>query len=344
MEFFLLKLNRTTPPPPPPTTTAEPKTTTYIFKFKPSGALTDEPTTTEEIDTTEPTSTTTTTAAPTTTKIPQKTSSSTTTTTESPAITEPSQDETTTMSPTEESTEAGTETTETSDTEATTEPMTTEMPAATTTKATPKRRRRRQNTVNTTTIIVGFAQPNDYDLTLHYDSNDPLNYYNYATPGQFQPKERPATNGHLTVNPAHVAAAVAGADFLPAQHRQETVLPDIDDNIVNDKFHITPFESIQVPYRMYNTILRYAYIDSIKSSLVELPLDSNNYNLLILVPDVDNHLDAVLSAMRNDYSVNLRQLQRRLRPHWIKTIVPKFQQKGNIVLTNDLMKVSEYFN
>lgn len=153
------------------------------------------------------------------------------------------------------------------------------------------------------------------------------------------------TNGHLTIDPAAfagAAAAAAATDFLPAQHRQEAVLHDIDDNIVEDQFHVTPFETIQVPYRIYNTILRYAYVDSLKSSIIELPLDSDNYNLLIVLPDVENNLDAVLAAMRNDFSVNLRQLRRRLRPHWIKTIIPQFHQKGNIVLTSDLMKVSAH--
>lgn len=203
----------------------------------------------------------------------------------------------------------------------------------TTTTEPPTRRRQRniyEPLVKNATSIVVYA-PNDYDLTLHYDSSDPLNYYNYATPGQLSSKM--TSNGNFM---NHVAVA---AEFLPAQHRQEAVIHDIDYNIVDDKFHVTPFEVVQVPYRIYNTILRYAYIDKLKSSIVELPLDSDNYNLLIILPDIENNLDAVLAAMRNDFSVNLRHLRRRLRPHWIQTIVPKFHLEGNIVLTSDLMKV-----
>lgn len=256
-------------------------------------------------------------------------------------------DSTTTPSTAETTSESETEKTETTDaptTESieTTEPMETteettlftEIPTSAPQRR--RRRRRRRQSVqplpkNASTIIVTYT-PNDFDqLQLHYDSNDPLNYYNYATQS---PPAAAQSNGRYS----HVPDT-----FLPAQHRQQPheqpVQDNDDNNVVEEPFHINSFETVQVPYKMYNTILRYSYIDGIKSSILELPLNSDNYNLLIVIPDVDNNLDAVLSAMRNDFSVNLRQLRRRLRPNWIKTIVPKFHQKGNIVLTTDLMKV-----
>lgn len=179
-----------------------------------------------------------------------------------------------------------------------------------------------QRLSNASDFVVTYT-PTEYDLTLEYDPNNPLNFYNYA---KADPSSAGEANGHFNT-----------ADFLPAQHRQEQ-LHDIEDNI-DDVFHITSYETIQVPYKAYNTILRHAYVESIKSSIIELPLDSDNYNLLIVLPDVDNSLDNVMATMRNDFSINLRELRRRLRPNWIKTIVPKFHQKGNIVLTGDLMKV-----
>lgn len=208
----------------------------------------------------------------------------------------------------------------------TTESETETEPTATTARSSRSVRQAEPLFKNGSTIVLSYApnlgpNPSDYDLTLHYDSNDPINYYNYAKSGASPPQ----VNFNM-------------GEFLPAQHRVAES-PDIEEKEVYEPFHINSFEKVQAPFKIYNTILRYAHIDNIKSSILELPLDSENYNLLILLPDLENNLDAVMNAMRNDYSVNLRQLRRRLRPHWIKTIVPKFHQQGNIVLTGDLMKV-----
>lgn len=210
--------------------------------------------------------------------------------------------------------------------DATTESQTETEPTTTTTTTTARSSRSIRQVdpllKNATAIILSYApNPNDYDLTLQYDSNDPINYYNYAKTGSTAPQVNFNTG-----------------EFLPAQHRQDEA-PDAEEKEVYEPFHINSFEKVQAPFKIYNTILRYAHIDNIKSSILELPLDSEYYNLLILLPDLENNLDSVMHAMRSDYSVNLRHLRRKLRPHWIKTIVPKFHQKGNIVLTGDLMKV-----
>ena len=187
-------------------------------------------------------------------------------------------------------------------------------------------RHRRSNSTSQVfeTFLVSYRPP-DYNVQLHYDSNDPLNYFDYEK-----------------LNPTVSQRFKASSDFLPAQHRQDQqqLNEDTEEADVQDLFYLNSFETIQVPYKMYNTILRYAYVDTLRSSVVEFPLDSDNYNLLILLPDFDHSLEQLLITMRNEYAPTLRQIKRRLKPQWIKTIVPKFHQKGNVVLTSDLMKVS----
>lgn len=107
----------------------------------------------------------------------------------------------------------------------------------------------------------------------------------------------------------------------------------------NHIFYLSPAESVQAPFKTYNTILRYAHVDALKSSVLELPLDSDNYNLLLLLPDQPYGLDGLVAAMASDSAPALRDIRAKLKPEWIQAMVPKFNLEGNIVLTGDLMKV-----
>uniref|UniRef100_A0A1B0GK26 Putative serpin n=1 Tax=Lutzomyia longipalpis TaxID=7200 RepID=A0A1B0GK26_LUTLO len=107
-----------------------------------------------------------------------------------------------------------------------------------------------------------------------------------------------------------------------------------------DLFYLNRFESAQVPYKFFNTIMKFAYLDSIQSSVLEVELDSDNYNLLLILPDYYYGLDRVLAAMKTRFVPNIRELRTEiLQPTWIKAMIPKFFLHGRIVLTNDLQNM-----
>lgn len=126
-----------------------------------------------------------------------------------------------------------------------------------------------------------------------------------------------------------------------------TPVPNSDskDDVFNHFFYLTHYETIQVPYKFYNTILRFTYVEAIRTSVLELELDSDNYNLMIFLPDYDYGLDNLLAAMKSNYVPSLRDIKKSMKQQWVKAIVPKFNLKGNIILTSDLqqMGIEEIF-
>ncbi|GAB0097435.1 uncharacterized protein DMENIID0001_130720 [Sergentomyia squamirostris] len=107
-----------------------------------------------------------------------------------------------------------------------------------------------------------------------------------------------------------------------------------------DLFYLSRFESAQVPYKFFNTIMKFAYLESIQSTVLEVELDSENYNLLLILPDYYYGLDRLLAAMKTRFVPNIRELRTEiLQPTWIKAMIPKFFLHGRIVLTNDLQNM-----
>ena len=88
--------------------------------------------------------------------------------------------------------------------------------------------------------------------------------------------------------------------------------------------------------------MKYSYVDYLQASLLEIDLDSDYYNLMIIMPDFFDGLHNLAHKLRTYFEVkSLRHVRQAMEYHWIQTIVPKFNLKGNTVLTNDLQNVSE---
>lgn len=116
------------------------------------------------------------------------------------------------------------------------------------------------------------------------------------------------------------------------------------DDAIEHNFYLTETETVKVPYKIYNTILKYAYVDRLQSTVLELELDSDDYKLIIILPDYEFGLGNLMKLLQNGENVpNLRDIVKQMTPSWVKTIVPKFTLKGNIILTSDLQNVSRKF-
>lgn len=97
--------------------------------------------------------------------------------------------------------------------------------------------------------------PSGYGVSSDADLYDP--YFNYATP------HPPDLYNYPDGNPIF-----ATREFEQTDHQPEEV-----DHI----FFLNPHDSIRIGFKVYNTILRFAYIQGIQASALELPLDSENY-------------------------------------------------------------------
>lgn len=157
--------------------------------------------------------------------------------------------------------------------------------------------------------------PTGYGVAADANLYDP--YFHYATPNP------PDLSFYPDGNPIF-----ANRDFDQIEHHHDEI-----DHI----FYLNPHDSIRIGFKVYNTILRFAYIPEIQASVLELPLDSENYSLLIFVPD--QPIDDLVNVLGTHLSPSLADIRAALRNNWIKTMIPKFHLKGNVVLTGDLMKV-----
>uniref|UniRef100_A0A8W7PK16 Serpin domain-containing protein n=1 Tax=Anopheles coluzzii TaxID=1518534 RepID=A0A8W7PK16_ANOCL len=150
----------------------------------------------------------------------------------------------------------------------------------------------------------------------------------------------------VTTNPSPALLATAG--FPPAVDntvRKNPFLQQPDayrllDDTIEHNFYLTETDIVKVPYKVYNTILKYAYIERLQSTVIELELDSEDYKLLIILPDYEFGLGNVLKLLQiGDNVPSLREVTEQMSPTWVKTIVPKFNLKGNIILTSDLQNL-----
>lgn len=185
-------------------------------------------------------------------------------------------------------------------------------------------------------------------------NNNNYNNYYYTTPNpNVMPQISPPPSTPL--NPMPIPAPPISTDdinlpdiFLNFDYRTKFNTNhhnhnrDSDNIYNNDFFYLNTFEYVKIPYKFYNTILRYSDIPTLQASVLEIPLDSNDYNLLIILPNYDIKLEELIVKLKSTTAPNLRTIKENLQPHWLQASVPNFQLNGNIILTRDLMKVIIY--
>ncbi|XP_059049182.1 mucin-2 isoform X2 [Achroia grisella] len=98
-------------------------------------------------------------------------------------------------------------------------------------------------------------------------------------------------------------------------------------------------KSVQVTYMHYDTILEHAYLPHLEASALRLPLDSDRYYLLVVLPTRGGvpELGRLLARMARES--DLSDVYSALRPRRVRAIVPSFTVKGHVALTTDLQKL-----
>lgn len=90
----------------------------------------------------------------------------------------------------------------------------------------------------------------------------------------------------------------------------------------------------------YDSVLEYAYLPHLEASALRLPLDSERYYLLVVLPNRrgSGELARLLGRMARES--DLSDVYAALRPRRVRAVVPSFIVKGHITLTTDLQKVA----
>lgn len=163
----------------------------------------------------------------------------------------------------------------------------------------------------------------DYESDFHLDSPPPT-----VTP------LGPSSTEHTPISNARP----------PISKYRNTHPKDLFDNVNSDTleslFYLNDYETVRVPFKIYDSVMKYAHVDSLEASFLEIDLDTEYYNLIIIVPDHHDGLSELTSKLRLHEASTLRRIRNAMEFYWVKTIVPKFNLKGNTILTNDLQNVS----
>ncbi|VVC98319.1 unnamed protein product [Leptidea sinapis] len=129
-------------------------------------------------------------------------------------------------------------------------------------------------------------------------------------------------------------------NFDEAVYRSFDIGSDSVPSFEGDKdFLANGLRSIQVSYMHYDTVLEYAFLPHLEAAALRLPLDSDRYYLLVVLPirPGAGELGRLLGRMARES--DLSDVYAALRPRRVKAIVPSFTVKGHVILTTDLQKL-----
>ncbi|XP_026484509.2 uncharacterized protein LOC113392340 [Vanessa tameamea] len=107
----------------------------------------------------------------------------------------------------------------------------------------------------------------------------------------------------------------------------------------NKMFSVNGLRNIQVTYMQYDSVLEHAYLPHLEASALRLPLDSERYYLLVILParKGSGELTRLLARMARES--DLSDVYAALHPRRVRAVVPSFIVKGHITLTTDLQKL-----
>ncbi|XP_061392570.1 uncharacterized protein LOC133328037 [Musca vetustissima] len=111
-------------------------------------------------------------------------------------------------------------------------------------------------------------------------------------------------------------------------------------DVITHVFYLSSQQIIYTTFKVYNAVLYYKYFEHMRLSVLELELDTPEYNLIILLPDYNSDLVAAAASLRS--GPKLRLMRKQLKPKWVQAIIPDFKLHGTIFLTNDLQNLGIY--
>ncbi|XP_050352616.1 serpin H1 [Nymphalis io] len=111
-------------------------------------------------------------------------------------------------------------------------------------------------------------------------------------------------------------------------------------NEEDDKmFLVNGQRNIQVTYMQYDSVLEHAYLPHLEASAIRLPLDSERYYLLVILPSRRGSGELARLLARMARESDLSDVYAALHPRRVRAVVPSFIVKGHVALTTDLQKL-----
>lgn len=142
-----------------------------------------------------------------------------------------------------------------------------------------------------------------------------------------------------TMNPAPISSTHSAINSHRTSSQKE-LFDNVKSDSVEHIFYLNSHETVRVPFKIYDTVMKYAHVESLQASVLEIDLDTDYYNLILIVPDHHDGLAELTNKLRFHEASTLRRIRNSMEFCWVKTSVPKFSLKGNTILTNDLQNVS----
>lgn len=174
----------------------------------------------------------------------------------------------------------------------------------------------------------------DYETDFHLDS---VSHAPASTVG-------PASTANPLSSPHPVSSAYPVSSPRPSvgkfrKSNPKDLFDNVDTDTVEHIFYLNDHDTVRVPYKIYDSVMKYAHVDTLEASILEIDLDTEYYNLIIIVPDHHDGLRDLTNKLRLHAPSTLRRIRNSMEFYWVKTVVPKFSLKGNTILTNDLQNV-----
>lgn len=139
--------------------------------------------------------------------------------------------------------------------------------------------------------------------------------------------------------PLHATTSRASSVGKFRNNINKELFENTNSDSIEHIFYLNEYETVRVPYKLYDTVMKYAYVNSLQASFLEIDLDSDYYNLMLIVPDFHDGLHNLALKLKTQGASTIRHIRNSMEYYWVKTIVPKFNLKGNTILTNDLQNV-----
>ncbi|XP_012552764.1 serine protease inhibitor 34 isoform X1 [Bombyx mori] len=174
--------------------------------------------------------------------------------------------------------------------------------------------------------------------------------------------DKPLVTLSDTATSSDMTTAANGSSLETLERRKKSIVdfiftnpPYVDDYLMYRSFDIPAeppkptfdeqmflangLKSVQVTYMHYDTILEHAYLPHLEASALRLPLDSERYYLLVVLPARGSAAELGRLLARMARESDLSDIYAALRPRRVKGIVPSFTVKGHVTLTTDLQKL-----
>lgn len=102
---------------------------------------------------------------------------------------------------------------------------------------------------------------------------------------------------------------------------------------VSGSFHVSPVETIQVPFMKLTANLMYGISETLRATILELPYSNQNFSMLIMLPDASQGIDSLVKELKPSHIDDILQ---NMFEDEISVELPKFNSEHEFELAGPL--------